>query len=1257
MANKVTIEVEARFVDHVTGNTKSAEKAINDIGKALDEAQEGIDGLNGKKIKPAIDAEDDSFAQKVKEAEERASRLGETRADVLLGATDHASETIGQAQSKAERFADRVYSAALRVRESTAYQAITKVKSALESIANTAWTATIKVKDFATAPLRKLKDSLFSVKTLAAGIMGNWAVNKFVKSPVKQYADYEDLVTQFGVLLGSQDAAEQRMADLVKFAGQTPFTRDQIFQASRVLQTYTNGALATPDATGGLKMIGDVAAATGQDYERVANYFGRLYNEVGRGGEALGEPLMMLREIGALSAENEERIKKIATGSGTIEEKWAKIAGEFSKTDGMMEAMSNQMNNLLLGVKSFVKNNLWMRLGKGISESLKPFLADFRTWRNENGELISGWADRIQEFAKVVSGRALDGVRNLAKRADELFRSDAFKEASLSGKIRMTWNAIVADPLTEWWNGGGREKTAAAAGRIGDAAGSMLSGAILGVLGFTSLSTQIGADGGSVANAFVQGFLNGFDGDAIKAAIKETVSDVWGTFKESSLGGKIVSAAILAKLGNKYLGPLFKLGGGLYKGGKGLFQGGKGLYKWLTGRRKGAGDAGGLPQSVATMHVSAGVVYVNGPTVGGTGGMGWPTPTPTGPTLFPKPLLAGGAAAPLALPGEVAGGAGSAAGGGALAKLSRFAGSALRLASGAFAGITVLRGAQEAYRGRKLVDEGDTLHGNTTQAKGYSKWGGVAAGAALGSIVPGVGTALGAGAGALGGWLIGPVLDKSEKLATHAKQIHNSVKGTIGEARSLGRAFEEAPLFDDTPAMKMTNALERAKFKAGIGEYKDVYREPTIKDRVKSYFEGPHQTQSKGRQFELPVSVTAKAQGAGGDITSGILDRVNQVKEKLTNIDPIKAEVPAEIDPKVSEGAGKGLSGITDWMSKIKEKLGMTDPITAEPDVQITPTYTVENTGENPITEIEANVPDTTQASTTCTIDTSYVNNGFFSPADIAPEPSYSFGTTASVNPSYSVSSRFSGSAAMFGVNASYALGTAAHINPSYNVGNKFNGSASTFGVKASYAFSTAVSVVARVATTIIGNPSADIAAWKKSHVPTSAGKFRGGIVGGSSAMSSFARGGLIDTASVQRFSDGGMVRGGSRLIQVAEEGSPEMVIPLSSQRRDRGRKLWEKAGEMLKVPGFAQGGLTGGGSIEPLRPYDAATASVSPGETHIEVGGVTVQITVQAAPGGSVTDEVTSRRDEIVDTVAAAIAEALEAGFANTPVRGGLAG
>ena len=163
---------------------------------------------------------------------------------------------------------------------------------------------------------------------------------------------------------------------------------------------------------------------------------------------------------------------------------------------------------------------------------------------------------------------------------------------------------------------------------------------------------------------------------------------------------------------------------------------------------------------------------------------------------------------------------------------------------------------------------------------------------------------------------------------------------------------------------------------------------------------------------------------------------------------------------------------------------------------------------------------------------------------------------------------------------------------------------------------------------------------------------FRGGIFGGtSSALESYARGGIVG------YSDGGIVRGGSQLIRVAEEGSPEMVIPLSAQRRDRGIKLWEKAGEMLKVPGFAYGGIAGD-SVSRNEGFQVARyeSDSNAGEqtVQVDVGGVHVDIHVDATGHQNISDAIREQAGEIAETVAGIFADAFETQFENTPVRGG---
>ena len=189
--------------------------------------------------------------------------------------------------------------------------------------------------------------------------------------------------------------------------------------------------------------------------------------------------------------------------------------------------------------------------------------------------------------------------------------------------------------------------------------------------------------------------------------------------------------------------------------------------------------------------------------------------------------------------------------------------------------------------------------------------------------------------------------------------------------------------------------------------------------------------------------------------------------------------------------------------------------------------------------------------------------------------------------------------------------------------------------------------------------------------------KFRGGLVGGSTTTGGesssggsagnhtsgkFARGGIAGKLSriagnIPGFSDGGMVRGGSQLIEVAEEGSPEMIIPLSSQRRGRALKLWAQAGNIMGVPGFARGGIIGGDGSrdEGIRFYNDNDDSSAGGQTvQIEVGGITVEIHVNAANMENIAEAIKAQASEIADTVAGIMADAIGGQFQNMPVRGG---
>lgn len=1344
--NKVTIDVEARFIDHLTNSTKGAEKAIDNLEKAAEDAQRKLDKTGKTVVKPRVDADTSGFDQKEDRVERDLKKLDHAKAQAKLDAMDEASRKIDKVLEKAKSFANKVYSATVKIRDNEALSVLSKINEHARNIAGKTWQAAIRVRDFALAPLQRIKNMLFSIKSLVAAVTMGVAAKKFVINPNQMYADYEDLVTQFKVLLGSQEKAEKRIDELTTFAGQTPFTRDEIYQASRVLQTYTQGALATPESTGGLKMIGDIAAATGHEYTQVAMYMGRLYNDIKRGAKTLGEPLAALREMGALSAEQEEKINEINSGSGSIEEKWKKVAAQFTSVDGMMENMSNQMNNLMLGVQSFLKNNVWMKLGEGINRSLKPFLADFRTWRNQNKGLIADMAKGISNFAAKWSGKVLGGVKAFGKNLSDIITSDEFKSASGKDKFKMLWNGLVKDPLAEWWDGGGKEKTILTANKIGVWLGQTLSKVLLAAFGATEGldGTDIGGSAGaSIAAAFVNGFKENFDGGQIASAFMDAVKNIWSAMPTWA---KVLLGVSAASKGSEILQNLAGGAGALMSGGKTLL-----------------GPMIGTPGNAMSKGTGLSSLFA---------GLGY--------------KLAGGAAEATTLSGAAAAALG--------------AGTVAGAAGGLYGGYQLYSGAKEWQEGKRENTSGTEYVGdwNTKQKSGFLKMGSTIGGAGLGAaigtmIAPGIGTAIGAGLGAgIGGFAGKKGTDAikkqeamkmrfeelkeaaaestaaSEELERRQKAVAESLSQSFGD---MSLSFEEIEAVAKNIAMgkhakEMTaytkatkeaatatanfessaETLNKWNWKASIGYVFSDDDKKGYKEAVKEYISSA-ESSIEAEHYEIKAAVdllldpkseeNKSITTATDKYFSGLQKELDGYETKLNKqvdialkdgvIDADEQKIIADLQNKIAEITGKlnqaqqeaeleaikikfssgqlDYDSFTKLQAELKEQIesstenydtALTTSITSlklqldegaisqeEYDKQIkslTEGYeanvgeikanaekvqleilgdSYENLlGEDSVSKLQSGLEESLKAgikpvewsqeqaasflntpalakaeNESAALALSRCLSGIADSLELEP-----ITPTVEVNPETVVpeGSKADPQAADFGIKDKYEYPTATDVLSKCSVpeANKFKPTKSTFGIQDSYSYGTTVYVNATVKETTSGGSG------KKG------GKsFRGGLYFGN------------ETSNIPAYANGGMVRGGSKLIQVAEEGSPEMIIPLSSQRRQRGLMLWEKAGHMLDVPGFARGGLTNGQTDEGIRNHQNGSgdgATTGGQDIQIEMGGVTVQVNVNGDDKDHIADAIRAQAGDIADTVAGIFADALGAQFANTPVRGG---
>ena len=690
MADKeIVIDVVSKYTDH-------ASQGLNQTGKDAEKVRKELDDLGKKKPRIHVDV-DDKANPKLDRTRKESERLGKERPKIQVGADDKATPKIR-----------RITSAGLK-------------------FGKMSFTAAVKIKDFATTKLSDLKAKVFNVKNAVAGAFAAVGIGQTIKTSIDLEVQQQNLESSFEVLLGSKKKAQKRIDDLTTFAGSTPFTRDEIYQASRTLQVFTGNALSTGK---GLKMVGDVAAGTNSELSDVALWVGRMYDGM-KNHQTIGEATAALQEMGAISGQDRTKLEALAASNKKISQTWPQAMKAFQKYDGLMEKQSDNLGNLMLGVKSFVTNNVFKKLGKGLGDGISPGLRKFRQWRSENKELIAEMGSGIEKFSAEISGKAVDAVSNLAEKANKLFQSDKFKNASISGKINIAWQEMIGDPFSQWWDSSGRPAI---------------------VKKISGIGKDIVKAGGNWFKESIKDLLPGGD----KAGIED-----------------YLAGALALKIGS------------------GLFKKEMTLTDLITGGSGGSGNP--LGSSIGLMNVSASVVNVNGGL--GTGNGGSPvTPTgsgttpkttqPTGPTRTPGGLFGLGGSGVTLKNGETVAatgwkaflgnlgvklGSGAAtAGGAATVGGASLLGGALGIAGiGSAAGNFI----NAATSKNKATKKKENYRGGT---KLGMVGGGAAAGALVGSAVPIVGTLAGGLIGAgVGGFA---ALTKGNKAGDHIRKNMDKIK-------------------------------------------------------------------------------------------------------------------------------------------------------------------------------------------------------------------------------------------------------------------------------------------------------------------------------------------------------------------------------------------------------------------------------------------------------------------------------------------------
>lgn len=752
MANKeIVIDVVSEYSDH-------ASSGLQQTGKNAEKASREMDKLGKKRAKPKLGLEDkaspvlDKFGKK-------GDGLGKKTWTPKLGLKDTATAGIKKAMSAGMSFGRKTFSAVLKIDD--------KVTSQIKKIPSV---------------ISKIKNSIFSLKTLAGGVMTGIAAKKLIADPVSLADEFETYQIGFETMLKSKEKATKFMDSAKKFASVTPFdTSAVVSNAQRMLAYGFSDKDIIPDLT----KIGNASAALGAGEEGISRV-SRALGQMKTNGRLNAEDMNQLTDVGInawkylADAEGKSiaQIREMSQKGEISGDKAVKtILNGLKEFDGMMDKTSNStVSGLMSNIKDTFDINIVSKWGKGLQKGATKGLGEFADYLDKSDAKLKEAGTSLEKLGEYASTSVFKGLEKAGDKIDDLISMPKFQNASIGGKISIAWDELIVNPFSKWWDSKGRPAI---------------------VKKITGIGKDIAKAGGNWFKESLKDLLPGGD----KAGIAD------------------------------YLAGFLGLSGGLK-----LFKGGKSLYDLITGGSGGGGKTNPLGDSIGTINVSAAVVNVNGgigngnSTIPGTNPTGnkeiWlpesvkrkmqqtEPKTPSGPTRTPGGLFGLGGSGVTLKNGETVAATGWKAW---LGNLGVKLGSGAATAGGAAAvgGASLLGGAlgiagigSAAGNIYNAVTSKDSATKKKEAYRGGTKLGmvggGAAAGAAIGAGFGGIGAVpgalIGAGIGGLGaifkgnkaGDALRNFVSKGQDYWKYSKESISSVNPKEAKYKELASSVQKA---------------------------------------------------------------------------------------------------------------------------------------------------------------------------------------------------------------------------------------------------------------------------------------------------------------------------------------------------------------------------------------------------------------------------------------------------------------------------------
>lgn len=198
---------------------------------------------------------------------------------------------------------------------------------------------------------------------------------------VKSAADLQQTSKSFEVLTGNVEVANKLFAQLAKYANTTPFEFPQIAKAGQILLGF---GIQSDQVYKRVTMLGDIAAATGADFESLALVFGQV-NATGRlmGQDALQLinnkiPItsILAKDLGISVQEVKKRMEEGAISTDQFNASLEKVTKEggfaFKGTEILAQSLNGRLSTLKDTVLEFGRNLIGVKVDPELGLVIKP---------------------------------------------------------------------------------------------------------------------------------------------------------------------------------------------------------------------------------------------------------------------------------------------------------------------------------------------------------------------------------------------------------------------------------------------------------------------------------------------------------------------------------------------------------------------------------------------------------------------------------------------------------------------------------------------------------------------------------------------------------------------------------------------------------------------------------------------------------------------------------------------------------------------